>query len=75
MTHRLGELSDSANTSITTTRGVLDSIVLGKRTMPDAMKEGLITIEGDPTRLAVLFAALDQPGSLMFDILTPGEGR
>jgi len=75
MTHRLGEWSDSANTSITTTRGVLDSIVLGKRTMPDAMKEGLIRIEGDPTRLAVLFAALDQPGSLMFDILTPGEGR
>jgi len=75
MTHRLGEWSDSANTSITTTRAVLDSIVLGKRTMPDAMKEGLIRIEGDPTRLAVLFAALDQPGSLMFDILTPGAGR
>ena len=75
MTHRLGEWSDKAHASITTTRAVLDSIVLGKRTMPDAMKEGLIRIEGDPTRLAVLFAALDQPGSLMFDILTPGEGR
>jgi alkyl sulfatase BDS1-like metallo-beta-lactamase superfamily hydrolase len=49
--------------------------VLGKRTMQDAVKEGLIKIEGDPTRLAVLFAALDPPATLMFDILTPGEGR
>ena len=75
MTHRLGEWSDSANASIITTRAVLDSIVLGKRPIQDAVREGLIKIEGDPTRLAVLFAALDPPANLMFDILTPGDGR
>ena len=75
LSHRLGEWSDMANASVTTTRAVLDSIVLGKRAMQDAVKEGLIKTEGDPTRLAVLFAALNQPANLMFDILTPGEGR
>jgi alkyl sulfatase BDS1-like metallo-beta-lactamase superfamily hydrolase len=75
LTHRLGERSDSANASITTTRAVLDSIVLGRRAIQDAVKEGLITIDGDPTRLAVLFAAFDPPANLMFDVLTPGEGR
>ena len=75
LTHRLGEWSDAAGASIITTRAVLDSTVLGKRTIPDAVREGLIRIEGDPTRLAVLFGALDQPADLMFDILTPGEGR
>ena len=75
LSHRLGERSDMANASVTTTRAVLDSIVLGKRAMQDAVKEGLVKTEGDPTRLAVLFAALDQPANLMFDILTPGEGR
>jgi alkyl sulfatase BDS1-like metallo-beta-lactamase superfamily hydrolase len=75
MTHRLGERSDKADASITTTRAVLDSIVLGKRTVQDAVTEGLIKIEGDPTRFAVLFAALDPPAYPMFDILTPGEGR
>ena len=75
LSHRLGERSDMANASVTTTRAVLDSIVLGKRAMQDAVKEGLVKTEGDPTRLAVLFAALDQPANLMFDILAPGEGR
>jgi alkyl sulfatase BDS1-like metallo-beta-lactamase superfamily hydrolase len=75
ITHRLGEWSDGANASIVTTRAVLDSIVLGKRAIQDAVKEGVIKIEGDPRCFAVLFAALDPPANLMFDILTPGEGR
>ena len=40
MTHRLGEWSDNAHASITTTRAVLDSIVLGKLAMPDAHQGG-----------------------------------
>jgi alkyl sulfatase BDS1-like metallo-beta-lactamase superfamily hydrolase len=75
LTHRPGEWSDAADASVTTTRAVLDSTVLGKRVVQDAVKEGLIVIEGDATRLAVLFGALDPPANLMFDILTPGEGR
>jgi hypothetical protein len=51
-------------------------MVLGKVTAPQAMQEGKLTIEGDPTRLAVLFTVVEMsPNPLMFDILTPGEGR
>jgi alkyl sulfatase BDS1-like metallo-beta-lactamase superfamily hydrolase len=50
-------------------------MVLGKTTAPEAMAAGTLRIEGDPSRLAALFAMLDKPGGVMFDILTPGEGR
>jgi alkyl sulfatase BDS1-like metallo-beta-lactamase superfamily hydrolase len=75
LSHRLGEWSDAAVASITTTRGTLDAIVLGKLTAPDAEASGALKIEGDPSRLSALFAMFEQPTGLMFDILTPGEGR
>ena len=75
LTHRLGEWSDAAAASITTTRGTLDAIVLGKLKVPDALASGALRIEGDPSQLAALFAMFDQPSGLMFDILTRGEGR
>jgi alkyl sulfatase BDS1-like metallo-beta-lactamase superfamily hydrolase len=75
LTHRLGEWSDAAAASITTTRDTLDAMVLGKTTAPEAMTAGTLRIEGDPSRLTALFAMLEKPGGIMFDILTPGEGR
>jgi alkyl sulfatase BDS1-like metallo-beta-lactamase superfamily hydrolase len=75
LSHRLGEWSDAAAASITTTRDTLDAMVLGKITAPEAMAAGTLRIEGDPSRLAALFAMLETPGGIMFDILTPGEGR
>jgi alkyl sulfatase BDS1-like metallo-beta-lactamase superfamily hydrolase len=75
LTHRLGEWSGKASASITTTRDTLDAIVLGKIAPLEAIQAGKVRIDGDPSRLAALFAMFDQPPSLMFDILTPGEGR
>ena len=75
LTHRLGEWSDAASTSIITTRAMLDSIVLRKTTPPDAIASGALRIEGDPSRLAALFGMLEQPAGFMFDVLTPGAGR
>jgi len=75
LSHRLGEWSDAAAASIVTTRGTLDAIVLGKLTAPEALASGALRIEGDPSRLAVLFGMFEQPSGLMFDILTPGEDR
>jgi alkyl sulfatase BDS1-like metallo-beta-lactamase superfamily hydrolase len=60
LTHRLGEWSDNALASITTTRDTLDAIVLGKTTPAEAMQAGKLRIEGDPSRLAALFAMFDQ---------------
>ncbi|MDP2332377.1 MAG: alkyl sulfatase dimerization domain-containing protein [Reyranella sp.] len=75
LSHRIGQWSGQAAASITTTRATLDAIVLGKITAPEAMTSGGLRIDGDASRLAVLFGMLEQPTSLMFDILTPGEGR
>ena len=43
--------------------------------IPDALASGALEIEGDGSRFAVLFAMLDPPAGLMFEVLTPGEGR
>ncbi|HTR86294.1 MAG TPA: alkyl sulfatase dimerization domain-containing protein [Reyranella sp.] len=75
LTHRLGDWSDKAAASIVTTRATLDAITLGRVKVPEALASGALRIEGDGTRLAALFGMLDQPSDLMFDILTPGEGR
>jgi alkyl sulfatase BDS1-like metallo-beta-lactamase superfamily hydrolase len=75
LSHRMGERSDTAAASIITTRGTLDAIVLGKLTASDALASGALKIEGDPSRLVALFAMFEQPAGLMFDVLTPGEGR
>jgi alkyl sulfatase BDS1-like metallo-beta-lactamase superfamily hydrolase len=75
LTHRLGAWSDAAAASVTTTRATLDAVILGRVNMADALASGAIGIDGDPSRLAVLFGILDQPTGMMFDVLTPGEGR
>ncbi|MBN9085348.1 MAG: MBL fold metallo-hydrolase [Reyranella sp.] len=75
LTHRLGEWSDAAAVSIATTRATLDQVTLGRTKLPDALASGAIRVEGDVARLAALFDMLDQPTGLMFEILTPGEGR
>ncbi len=75
LSHRLGEWSDTAAASVTMARATLDQMILGKLTAPQALASGALEIEGDGSRFAALFAMLDQPAGLMFDILTPGEGR
>jgi alkyl sulfatase BDS1-like metallo-beta-lactamase superfamily hydrolase len=75
LSHRLGALSDGATASITTTRATLDAMILGRVKVPEALASGALRIEGDGSRLAALFGMLDQPTGMMFDILTPGEGR
>jgi alkyl sulfatase BDS1-like metallo-beta-lactamase superfamily hydrolase len=75
LTHRLGECSDRAQASITTNRVTLDAVVLRKTTVPEAVVSGALKIEGDPSKLALLFGMLDQLGGIMFDILTPGDRR
>jgi alkyl sulfatase BDS1-like metallo-beta-lactamase superfamily hydrolase len=75
LTHRLGSFAEGAAASITTTRETLDEMILGGVKVPDALGSGAIRIEGDNSRLAALFAMLEPPSGLMFDVLTPGEGR
>lgn len=71
LSHRRGAWSKAATASIVTTRQVLDEIMLRRTTVQQAQASGALRIEGDASRLAALFDMLDQPGGLMFDILTP----
>ncbi len=75
LSHRMGERAAGAAASVTTTRSTLDALVLRKVAPPEAMASGALKVEGDPSKFALLFGMLDPPGTLMFDILTPGEGR
>jgi alkyl sulfatase BDS1-like metallo-beta-lactamase superfamily hydrolase len=75
LTHRMGEHAAHAAAAVTTTRAVMDSIVLRKTTPQDAMAAGALKIDGDAMKPALLFGMLEQTSGMMFDILTPGEGR
>jgi alkyl sulfatase BDS1-like metallo-beta-lactamase superfamily hydrolase len=76
LTHRMGEQAGSvAAATVTTTRATFDSIVLRKTTAPEAIADGALKIDGDLSRFALLFGMLDEPSTIMFDILTPGTGR
>jgi alkyl sulfatase BDS1-like metallo-beta-lactamase superfamily hydrolase len=57
------------------TRASFDAMILGRLKIPDALASGALEIEGDGSRFAALFAMLDPPAGLMFEVLTPGEGR
>jgi len=71
----MGDSADKAGAWITTSRVTLDAIALRKLMPPDAIASGALKVEGDLALLATLFAMLDPPGGMMFDVLTPGEGR
>jgi len=52
----------------------VDALVLRKTTAPEALMSGALKVDGDPSKFALLFGMLDQPGTLMFDILTRVKG-
>ena len=75
LTHRMGEPVAGADVSVTTTRATMDQIVMRKLTIPDALASGALKLEGEIPKLGALFAMMDPPAGMMFEILTPGEGR
>ncbi|UYN93560.1 MAG: MBL fold metallo-hydrolase [Enhydrobacter sp.] len=75
LTHRMKELAPDAVATVTTTRATLDAVLLGKTTPAEAMGTRALSIEGDAARLVFLLSLLEPPAGMMFDILTPGEGR
>jgi alkyl sulfatase BDS1-like metallo-beta-lactamase superfamily hydrolase len=53
-----GKSVPNAVTTVTTTRTVLESVILGQRTLSDAMERREITTVGDPKAVSNLFALL-----------------
>lgn len=75
LTHRLGDSAPEAAATVTTRRATLDEIVLRRTTVADALATGAMKIDGDMARLSALLAMLEPSAGMMFDVLTPGEGR
>lgn len=75
LSHRTGEQATSADATVTTTRTTLDALILRKLEAPAALASGALKIDGEAAALVQFFGVLEPPGGLMFEILTPGEGR
>lgn len=70
LNHTMDVQADDADATITLTRDVLDSIVLGQTTLEDARAAGNIQIDGDADKLPQLVAMLDE-FDFWFNIVTP----
>lgn len=74
LTHVLGKQAEDADLSVTATRDALVGLIVGGKTVAQALADGDVRADGDAAPLEALFTMLDD-FHLMFDILTPGEGR
>lgn len=70
MSTTAGKTSATADPIVTLARSTLDGIICQTLSVADALERGLITIEGDASKLLSLFAWLD-PGVADFPIVTP----
>lgn len=71
LTHMPGPAAD-ATLVVSTTRPVLDALMVRQSTVAQSLKNGDLAVQGDATLLEDLFAMLDD-FPLMFDILTPAD--
>ena len=70
MNYAKGKQADQADATLTTTRAVLDQVLLGEATMADKLAAGEATIEGNPAKL-VEFLSLMDSFEFWFNIVTP----
>lgn len=71
LTQLYGRASPAPAATVTTTRPVLDALMVRQSTVEEALAKGGLRVEGDAGVLHALFAMLDDFPP-MFDILTPG---
>jgi alkyl sulfatase BDS1-like metallo-beta-lactamase superfamily hydrolase len=70
LTHLMGQPSERATVTVTTTRPVLDALMVKQSTVAEALGSGALKVEGDAQPLHELFGMLDDFPA-MFPILTP----
>lgn len=70
LTHLADSGHDKPEATLSMDKTALDRVGLGELPLSEAMQSGLLSVEGDATRVGELFAMLDQfPPS--FNIVTP----
>jgi alkyl sulfatase BDS1-like metallo-beta-lactamase superfamily hydrolase len=70
LTYVTGRQAPSAHATVTLARGTLDAVTLQQTTFPDAIRAGLIKVDGDPRKVGELFSMLDT-FSVMFEVVEP----
>jgi alkyl sulfatase BDS1-like metallo-beta-lactamase superfamily hydrolase len=70
LTYVVGQQAPRADATVTLARAALDAVTLQQTTFPEAVKSGLIKIDGDPRKLGELLYMLDT-FNLMFEIVEP----
>jgi alkyl sulfatase BDS1-like metallo-beta-lactamase superfamily hydrolase len=70
LTYMAGRQAARADATVTLARGTLDAVTLQQTTFPEAVKAGLIKIDGDPGKLGELLYMLDT-FNLMFEVVEP----
>jgi alkyl sulfatase BDS1-like metallo-beta-lactamase superfamily hydrolase len=74
LTYLADRQSEHADATVTLERAVLDRLVLREMPLADAVQRGLVSIDGDPAKVAVLFGLLDD-FTLMFEVVEPRRER
>ena len=74
LTYLADRQGDGADATVTLDRAVLDSIVLRELTVADAVRRGLVRVEGDGATVVELFDLLDD-FTLMFEVVEPKRPR
>jgi len=70
LTQLSGKSAEDAVASVRTRREILVSLIIRKTTVEQALAAGVISIDGDATKVTELFAMLDD-FDMQFDIVTP----
>ena len=65
-----GKQAPSADATITLARATLDAVTLQQTTFTDAVKSGLIKVDGDPRKVDELLSMLDT-FNLLFEVVEP----
>jgi alkyl sulfatase BDS1-like metallo-beta-lactamase superfamily hydrolase len=70
LTYVAGKQTPGADATVTLARATLDAVALQRTTFPDAVKAGLVKIDGDPRKLDELMSMLDT-FKVMFEVVEP----
>jgi len=73
LTHVAGKQAVDADATVTLARATLDAVTLQRTTFADAVKAGLVKIDGDPGKLDELMSMLDT-FKVMFEVVEPKPG-
>jgi alkyl sulfatase BDS1-like metallo-beta-lactamase superfamily hydrolase len=74
LTYLADRHAEAADATVTLDRATLNGIILRELSLPDAMADGTVRVEGNAQKLAELFGLLDE-FTMAFDVIEPRKAR